>query len=339
MKDKDSLDKFGDLRGRFFSHDWEPPEEDDESQPVYKRKFRELDWIWDKVLPRGGTSIISGAPKVGKTVFITDLGVAHARGDVDFLSRHMEQGIVLFVVLEGSVDEILKRAKKLSKGEHLPIWIRTFISKSIQDGKQKLIKLIEEHSPSLLIIDTLWKLLRAPDVADYAIMAQGVELMDVLAKEYGTHIMAVHHDKKSSRGNISDVLGSTSITGGVDTVIQISRFRRIRRLWSTQRHGIDLEPVNIGFNENREIVIIQGETVLFSDIVETLSHQKEMTSDDIAGIIKARRQDTLYALNDMIQRKVVVRTGKGVRGDPWVYSLPQPLKTGGNPTNINGNRI
>ncbi len=323
MMSKDERRACMDLR--FFAHEWEPPEEDDERLPIHLRTHREINWLWDRVLPRGGTSILAGAPKSGKTTLVTDLAVAHARGGGEFLGRGMSQGMVVILMLEGNDDEVIKRAKTMGKGQKLPLWVLTMRAKSLEDAKYQTVEIIKRESPSLLIIDTLWKFSRAKDINDYPSMGEGTEVLDNLAREYGTHILAVHHTKKSSKGDLSDVLGATSITGGVDTILQLVKLRSgVRKVWSTQRHGDDIEPVGLVKTKSGQLVEVDLAGDLKKEVLDVLTVQGEVGLLKLRAMLKCNLNSLISIMKDLVDQEVIERRGMGMKGNPWVYKITAP---------------
>ena len=55
-----------------------------------------MEYVVGELLPRGGTSMIAGAPKAGKTTLAAELAIAGARGE-DWLGRRCEPGTVVML--------------------------------------------------------------------------------------------------------------------------------------------------------------------------------------------------------------------------------------------------
>ena len=77
------------------------------SQKSYKPR-----WIWEGILPEGGTSLLVAKPKVGKSTLALNLAGAVARG-VSFLERDTKQSSVIYLALEEKREEIQYRLKVL----------------------------------------------------------------------------------------------------------------------------------------------------------------------------------------------------------------------------------
>ena len=236
------------LRPSFMADDWDGSPPSDDHLPVYQRKVKELEWVWDRILPRGGTSLISGKPKVGKTTFLTHLVSAIAAG-TQFIGRKTMQGRVLVLVCEGSEDEVIRKIQVATEMRPLPIYVKFARSSGPREGIKILRRVIEEYQPILLAVDTLWRLMWTEDVDEYAASVKNLEGMETIARDTGVHILSVAHEKKSSRGDIGDVLGSTALTAGVDTILQLKADGEARRISSTQRHGKNLDPTWISLYE------------------------------------------------------------------------------------------
>ncbi len=98
-----------------------------------------------------------------------------------------------------------------------------------KNAVDKLRMLAEERKPILIIIDTLFRLIRVKDANDYATMTLALEPLMETARGCGAHLLVTHHGGKADREGMDSILGSTAIFGAVDTAILIKRGRNTER--------------------------------------------------------------------------------------------------------------
>jgi hypothetical protein len=193
-------------------------------------EFRETPDILAGVVPIGVT-LISAAPKVGKTRLLTQLAVAAVRGSM-FLNRAVTPTKVLTLALE---DGARRYRKSL---DHL-VWdnppardqlrIRT-TSKRLDDGG---ITAIEQHldlNPEcrLVIIDVLERVRpRGRGTNAYRLDYEALAPLQRMANLRQIAIVVVHH--ANQRSEVSDVFekvsGTSGLIGVVDSLLLLQRRR------------------------------------------------------------------------------------------------------------------
>jgi RecA-family ATPase len=113
----------------------------------------------------------------------------------------------------------------------------------------------ETEGVQLVIIDPIFRFVRVKDSNDYAMVTKAWEPLLKLARSRGAYILTIHHLKKRESDNpIDDVLGSTAIVAGVDTILVLNSKAGSRTLQSLQRYGSNLEETMLKWNpEKREL--------------------------------------------------------------------------------------
>lgn len=177
----------------------------------------ETSWIWEGILPQGGSSLVVAKPKVGKTTLGINLAIAVARGD-HFLGRPTVKAPVVYLALEEKRTEINKALKAWGVGNE-PLFFH--IGLAPKKATEEITTLLVETGAGLLVIDTLQKLARVKDLNDYAQVTAALEPIHAAARQFNCHILLMHHAGKGDRTDGDEVLGSTGILGGVDTCIII----------------------------------------------------------------------------------------------------------------------
>lgn len=194
-----------------------------------------------------------------------------------------------------------------------------------ENAIQALATAIAEHEPVLVIIDPLSRVLRVRDFNDYGGMSRGLEPFIDLARQLGTHILALHHDGKSERDGGDALLGSTALFGAVDCHIQMKKREFGRTISTTQRYGEDLPETVIELNSQTGIIIAQGDlqTVLLgekkAEVLSCISNAEELTEADIKERIGGKQGIISKAIRELYEHGALIRTGEGKRGNPYSY--------------------
>jgi len=180
-----------------------------------------------------------------------------------------------------------------------------------------------------VIIDPLFRAVRVTDASDYAEITNALDPLLDVAHKTGAHIMALHHMVKGdSRSGTDGILGSTAITGAVDTVLAMDRKERSRSLRSIQRLGSDLEEVMLEFDPVTGRVI-SGTTKAKAEqtecehaILRVLRTAGEaMAGGEIFTEVESRKVVKQAALQALRSSGRITREGRGRKGDPHRYSL------------------
>ncbi len=180
----------------------------------------DTDFIWDGVLPAGGTAILAAPPKLGKSHLVLDLALAVSEGKEVF-GRQTKKGPVIYYALEDGEDIVRHRVKNRGLAGHGDVYIATESPIIGDDDVTLLEEHIEAFSPVLIIIDTL----RATNVGkdkseNEAGYADVVYRIGKVARERGVAVLIVHHTTKAQTGSpVADVRGSSAIAGAVDVIM------------------------------------------------------------------------------------------------------------------------
>lgn len=198
-------------------------------------------WVLQGLLPAGITLLVA-RPKVGKTIFLTQLAQAVQDGS-DFLGLHSEANDVLYLDFESSQTMFMERAVGALQGQ-LPTF-ECFLGGDLRGPafKAALIDHLSQLRPGALVIaDTLYRLLfyllidpegRGSSSGGYKAMTQALgELRDIsrrVAANVGEapNWVICHHGRKGQSRTLAegewpsadDAIGSTALVGGVDAII------------------------------------------------------------------------------------------------------------------------
>lgn len=283
----------------------------------------ETSFVWGRILPRAGVSIIGAKPKVGKSTFARCLANAVASGE-EFLGYPTTSGKVICITFEEKRAEVTDHFRRL--GAQQPNLI-VHIGPSPKNPLQALEAAIKEHSPELVEIDPLSRFLHVSDLSAYAEVTRQLEPIIDLARKYGPHILIPHHNKKGNgEGGEDDLLGSTGLFGGVDTLLIMRKRQGRRTLQTVQRYGEDLQETVINFDPDSGIITAGEEMagVLLKEkedaILHCLSQHSFLSESAIKGEVGGGGL-TSKALRALFNSGRIHREGSGKKGDPFIYGL------------------
>jgi hypothetical protein len=282
----------------------------------------QVSWVMDNTLPMGGISILAAKPKVGKSTLARNLALAVSRGE-PFLGRPTSKGPVLCLCIEEKRSQVQKHFASMgATDEPVHVHVGTTPEKALEN----LERVIVQIKPVLVIIDPLLKFVRIRDVNDYAEVTRALEPVLGLARVSGTHILLVHHTGKMEREGGDGILGSTALFGAVDTALVMRRKQAGRTLESIQRYGEDIPETVIGFNPETGATAAAGTVAEVETqkartrIVEVIG-EGAMTQAEIRESVEGQTRYTVAAIQELIQEKILSRSGTGKKGDPFRYSV------------------
>lgn len=281
----------------------------------------EVAWVWDGVLATSSTSLLVSKPKVGKSTFARNVALLVASGG-EFLGRPITPGPVLYLSLlgEGKRAEIRNQTIKWPRPQH-PFLL--YVGPTPIEPLTSLRAAVAQHRPSLVVIDTLFRFRRVGDTNDYAEMVTVTEELASIAVDYGCHIMANHHAPKEARDISDSALGSTSIFGGVDTMILLRMQDGRRTLETIQRHGTDVTETVLEYDADSDQLMSAG-SVEDLDMADACTQilvacVESASRSAIIETVDGKTRTITAAIRHLVQTGKLARSGSGSRGDPFTY--------------------
>jgi hypothetical protein len=278
----------------------------------------------DGLLPSGGTSLLVGKPKVGKSTVGRSMLYSAATG-TQFCGRGVQRGLGALLAFEDHRAQLrdAMRAMNFAGDEQVLI----FAGAAPADPLAWLHHLVRTHRPALLIVDTLNRLLRIADLNDYSVVDRAIAPITDLARESGTHILLVHHASKSKRGaDVDAVLGSSAIAAAVDSVLVLDRRGDTRTLrCSSHRYGTGLPETTIAIDPrtgriNAAEAPVDRQRDIIERILELLSGHETLTQSEIRESIRGDHGRITPAIRAAVSDGRIKRSGSGGKGDPYLYS-------------------
>jgi RecA-family ATPase len=292
---------------------------------VYQEGLKEPQWLVEGLLGRGTFNLLISKPKVGKTTFCEALIAAVLKGE-EFLGRKVKKGGVIYLAFESSERHMSKNFVKLGIAGNERI--RFAILRADCLNLEVLKEQFKDFRADLIIIDTLGIFQKMGDINDYGKTLEVVWRYAEFARETGATILATHHAKKGTSDDVGDnALGSTALFGTCDSLISLSKTPKgIRTISSEQRYGDPIERANLLWDKESGTLAI-GQKVTESIFEETRDRvlacvaSGVKTQDEIKDRVK--REDFATALRGLVSEGLIQRSGDGVRGRPFTYSIPQ----------------
>lgn len=131
-------------------------------------KVKSMTELYDTVYPLGkpvvegllynGTYLFVGAPKVGKSFFMAQLGYHVSKG-IPLWNYPVTQGAVLYLALEDTEERLQKRLARMFRVEDSENFYFAVEAETLNTGlEEQLHQFVEQHKDArLIIIDTLQK--------------------------------------------------------------------------------------------------------------------------------------------------------------------------------------
>jgi hypothetical protein len=193
-------------------------------------EFPEPSWAVPGIVAEG-LNLLVGAPKLGKSWFALNIGVAIAAGGLALGSLDVDQGDVLYLALEDPPRRMQDRLRKVL-GDSSPsprLTIAVQCEPLSSGGLSRVDSWLREHPAARLVIVDVYARIRGQvDVradryaADYLAMAR----FKALADEHRVAILLVHHTRKQDATDFVDMASGTSgLTGAADTILLLNRSR------------------------------------------------------------------------------------------------------------------
>ncbi|WP_409966908.1 AAA family ATPase [Bengtsoniella intestinalis] len=177
-----------------------------------------------------GTYLFVGAPKVGKSFFMAQLGYAVSKG-IPLWGFPVHRGEVLYLALEDNYGRLQHRLSTMYGTESTDDFHMAIMARKLKEGlPDQLEAFLESHKNTrLIIIDTLKKI-RDKEQEQNAYDAD-YEIMDALkgfAENRNICLLIVHHTRKQGSSDIADLIsGSNGLLGAADGAFVMQKANRI----------------------------------------------------------------------------------------------------------------
>lgn len=294
-----------------------------------------VDWVWDGVIATGDLSLLAAFMKTGKSTLVYPLVVAIARGE-PFLGRNTRQGGVLIIPIEEQEQDAGRRLKKLGVRPGVePIYFEKTLPKD-DIGLKRVQKFIQEKGIVLVVLDSLPHWWGVQSENDNAQILSAMSPLLNLARQTKAAVLPTHHTSKygdynsetgETGGSGRSIRGGGALFGLIDQALIMSRKhggpsnQRVLKTTGRRSNGEEWTIELVGdldlSNTDPYSVHMVGESPETVLKVLTLEPQ---TLKEIMAKAKLGKTITSIILDELVSQGKVIKAGKGVRGDPHVYS-------------------
>jgi KaiC/GvpD/RAD55 family RecA-like ATPase len=286
--------------------------------------IQEQEWLWDQRLITGGTSMLVGRPKTGKTICAENLALKASRGE-PFLGLKLRKTPVVYLALEGSKSEVIRQVRAIGGSEadtdlhfHFGPIITTNPLETAEAVRDEILK----TSAGLVVVDTMVRLFPyVQSLDDYAEVTRALAPMEAVMRQTGAHIVfLMHQGKAHATSSEISILGSTALYAVPDTAMEIVRDKDGRRIFRTiQRYGDDMEPIILGGGtENEKFNIFHAGSAedvfkreMIEAIIAALESDGELNGTDLAGKVPGRSETYYEALTAAKSAQIVLVRKEG----------------------------
>ena len=312
-------------------------EMEEKAEPIVWTHVKEIldtpktNWVVEGMIAGASTTLLYGAPKMGKTMILFAILKAASRGG-EFLGHSVEQ-MKSWLFSEQSENSLAPQFRQMGIMEDEDIQVALWRKQPHWGSPEELTDRIlsafknADRKPGLLVIDTLSSFIDLRDSNDYSQVNQAlapiVELGQRLGKDYGTATVLTHHSRKSASEGSDGVLGSQAISAKFDTLVrvQFSRGTTARKLAIQSRFGIgelgaELE-VTLSLPEG-EYQLLGSASEIEGDIITAVENDahtpaeiRDWLADDADGGEPVSPQQVSRRLTKLVADNRLVRTGQG----------------------------
>jgi RecA-family ATPase len=194
-------------------------------------------WLLEPLIPKGGSAVLWGASKSGKSVLGLQMVQALSKGE-DFLSfPNARRGKTLYLQIDIPRSLWITRQKHLAdNGVHFDDHFYKIADKEsapfpfsiLQEDHYKALRvLVDAEKPDLVIVDTLRESFRG-DENDSDRLQQVMASFTLACRPAA--ILYIHHGKKEGgkgdeRSLVDQGRGSSYVPGAVDTILSLKAFK------------------------------------------------------------------------------------------------------------------
>lgn len=258
------------------------PTENKSPEPSFNEMFRKMQRIYDPAyLPAvsmqdlyetiypsrppiidgllyAGTYLFVGAPKVGKSFLMAQIGY-HVSTGLELWGYPVHQGAVLYLALEDDHRRLQDRLFRMFGTESADNLYFSIYAKQLGAGLEEQLKwFVQEHPDTrLIIIDTLQKVRESGgDTYSYASDYEVIAKLKAFADEQGICLLLVHHTRKQQAEDKFDMIsGTNGLLGAADGAFLLQKERRTSNTATLDISGRDQQDQRLYLTRNEERLI------------------------------------------------------------------------------------
>jgi DNA-binding transcriptional ArsR family regulator len=234
-----------------------------------------------------------------------------------------------------------KRVKEFPELNREQLILNTFT----REHPERWVRVLRELEPDVVVVDTIRRFVPAKDENDSAsVSAALAPLVNLQHHLPRTAIVLLHHTKKnlSADGEITDIAGSHAYTAEVDAIfllapVRENKFQRILTPVAGRYWQFTPEPLVLELSESGTEYRVLGTVAEVLPLTQAQSAKQKVlnaiqvlgsaTRTDIEEYLEAMgekipERTIKHALLALYEDGKVERDGKGTRGEPHIYRVP-----------------
>jgi hypothetical protein len=288
---------------------------------LMSKKFKDVEWLAEQLIPAESTIAISGAPASFKTWIVLELALKISKGEILFNKFRTSKTNILIVDEENGERLLQKRFRILHNNFGDSIYLMSLNGFKISESNVKqLISAMQGKNIKLVIFDSLIRI-HGSDENDAVKMANVFGLM----KKFniaGITVIFTHHNRKqgASRLNPSqDMRGSSDIMASIDCHLGIARDRKQASILIDQtklRYGEELKPFRINITRKDGYMSLE-----YAGEIDETDKSKEECKEEIVAL--------LYGAKEPLNKTGIVEALKNKFGQSMIKQLIEELIEGG----------
>ena len=284
------------------------------------QKIKEVDYLVDRLIPRGTLCSLVGESDTGKSSLLRQLAVSVAYGDETFIGFKLNnqcRNVVYVSTEDGEMNTGVWLNKHFGKDtvDHgaLTQLKFLFITENLYENLKEVIK---NNCVDLLIIDSYADIFEG-SMNDSNIVRSFLTKYNELANMYGVTIIFLHHTKKSSEGalpNKNSILGSQGFEAKMRSVMMLTKDKdddSSRHLCVVKNNYLPEKDKKLSyvlrFNENLSFEAT-GERVDFNNLdnPEYMDLAKDLRNEgkSLRDIVSALNEEGFKVGKSTLQRKL-----------------------------------
>jgi predicted ATP-dependent serine protease len=285
----------------------------------------EPEWLFDGYVAPGSLTLLAGQPKVGKTTMVFGLLAALQEG-VPFLERSTRAAGALLLTEERPATLAEKQDRWMLRDDRTHVLMRHDAgATSFGEVVEQAVDYCDQLALGLIVVDTFDKWAGFAGDSENsagAVLAAVEPLLQAAAN--GPAVLLLTHQRKSGGRHGEAVRGSNALTGAVDIVLELERegavpearrLRAVSRFATTPDH-LMFVATSDGFAA-REVSDTRTEAQ--RERVLSVVCSSPATTEVIAKAAGMAKSTASRHLKDLLRSNAVTRSGKGVKGDEYMW--------------------
>lgn len=201
-------------------------------------------WVVEDLLPTG-VHVLAGAPKVGKSWLVLDLGLCVTTG-MPFWGFATQESPVLYLCLEDTMSRIQRRLWTLTNEASEQFHFAVAAEKITSGLIEQLTGFLAMHPDTrLIVLDTLQVIRQASAESAYAADYRDINVLKKFADANNLAILVIHHTRKMGDADVfNTVSGTNGISGSADSTMVL-----VKDMYSSSDATLSVTGRDVEFQE------------------------------------------------------------------------------------------